>query len=178
MKERRVPAIRVVPACYEHPAYLDAVVAVVRDEVAKLDWQPEHFLISFHGIPVSYVKRGDPYPEQVEKTTRGLLERLNWPKDKWSLTYQSRFGREPWLQPYTDDRLAELARQGIRKVFVVTPGFTSDCLETIDEIGYESREAYLHAGGEKLHQCACLNDHPAWIDALEKLVREEGQGWI
>jgi ferrochelatase len=178
LKERRVPAVRVVPPYYAHPAYLDAMTQIIRDELSKLDWQPEHYVISFHGIPQKYAQRGDPYATHVVRTTRGLLARLNWPRDKWTQTYQSLFGRDEWLKPYTDDTLAKLAQKGIRKVFVATPGFTSDCLETIDEIGHESSEHFQEAGGEKLHQCPCLNDHPLWIDAMEKILREEGQGWI
>jgi ferrochelatase len=178
MKERRVPALRVVPPYYDHPAYLDAVVTIVREQLAKLPWEPEHFLISFHGIPQRYAKAGDPYATHVQRTTRALLERLGWPRDRWSQTFQSRFGREPWLKPYTEDRLVELAKKGVKRVFVVTPGFTADCLETLDEIGYEAREAFLHAGGEALFQCPCLNDHPAWIEAMRTLVLEEGRSWV
>lgn len=178
LRERRVPALRIVPPYYSHPAYLDAVTAVVRDELARLPWEPEHYLLSYHGLPVKYVERGDPYPKHVERTTQLLLERLGWPAGKWTQTYQSRFGRDVWLQPYTDDVLQRLAREGVQRVFVATPGFTTDCLETLDEIGFESREAFQHAGGETLHQCRCLNDHPAWIEALRTLVVQEGQGWL
>jgi ferrochelatase len=178
MHERRVPALRVVPAYYDHPAYLDAVATIVREELAKLLWQPEHFLISFHGIPVRYVERGDPYPHHVERTTQLLLERLKWPAGSWSQSFQSLFGKDLWLQPYTDHTLKELAHKGVKRVFVVTPGFTTDCLETLDEIGYEARELFLHAGGEHLHQCRCLNDHPAWIQAMRTLILQEGQGWL
>lgn len=178
MHERRVPALRIVPPYFDHPAYLDAVSAVIRDEQAKLSWEPEHFLLSFHGIPVKYVERGDPYPRQVERTAQLLLERLPWPETKRTLTFQSLFGKDLWLQPYTDVTLEKLAKQGIKRVFVATPGFTADCLETLDEIGHEARELFQHAGGELLHQCRCLNDHPAWIDAMRTLVLQEGQGWI
>jgi ferrochelatase len=178
MRERRVPALRVVPPYYAHPAYLDAVAAVIREEVAALPREPDHFLLSFHGIPVKYVERGDPYPEHVEETTRLLLERLAWPAGHWTRSFQSLFGRDPWLQPYTDRTLERLAREGVRRVFVATPGFTADCLETIDEIGYEARELFRHAGGEELHRCRCLNDHPAWVQGMKLLVQEEGKGWL
>ncbi|SRR5579871_2593472 len=178
LKERRVPALRIVPPYYDHPAYLDAVVTVIREELAKLPWQPEHYLLSFHGIPVKYVERGDPYPEQVERTKQLLLERLGWPEGMWTQSFQSLFGRDLWLQPYTDQTLEKLARSGVKRVFVATPGFTTDCLETIDEIGYEARELFRHAGGEKLHQCRCLNDHPAWIQGMKTLIEEEGRGWL
>jgi ferrochelatase len=178
MGERRVPALRVVPPYYAHPAYLDAVTAVIREDLAKLPWEPEHFILSFHGIPVKYAERGDPYPKHVERTTQLLLERLTWPSGCWTQSFQSLFGKDPWLRPYTDDTLMLLAGRGTKRVFVATPGFTADCLETIDEIGYEARELFRHAGGESLHQCRCLNDHPLWIDALRTLVVEEGKGWV
>jgi ferrochelatase len=178
MRERRVPALRVVPPYYDHPAYLDAVTTVIREELARLPWQPDHFLLSFHGIPIKYVERGDPYPKHVERTTQLLLERLQWPAGRWTQSFQSLFGRDLWLQPYTDKTLERLAGEGVRRVFVATPGFTTDCLETIDEIGFEAREFFRHAGGEQLHQCPCLNAHPAWIEALRTLVTEEGRGWL
>jgi ferrochelatase len=178
MQERRVPALRVVPPYYDHPAYLDAVEAVIRDELAALPWQPEHFLISFHGLPVKYVQRGDPYPKHVEQTTQRLLERLHWPPGSWTQSFQSLFGKDLWLEPYTDQTLAKLAREGVKRVFVTTPGFTADCLETIDEIGYEAKEVFRHVGGELLHRCRCLNDHPAWIQGMKTLVEEEGKGWL
>ena len=178
MKQRRVPAIRIVPPYYEHPAYLDAMTTIVREELAKLPWQPEHFIYSFHGIPQSYAQKGDPYATQVVRTTRGLQELLRFPKGRWNQTYQSRFGRRAWLKPYTDDVLAKLAKRGVRKVFVVLPGFTVDCLETLDEIGHESTALFKAAGGEILHVCPCLNDHPAWIAAMKQILLEEGRGWI
>jgi ferrochelatase len=178
MKVRRVPALRIVPPCYQHPAYLDAVVRLVRDDLARLDWQPEHYLLSFHGIPIRYAQAGDPYTTHVKRTTAQLVQCLGWPRQRWTQTFQSLFGREEWLKPYTEERLVRLAKEGVKRVYVVTPGFTADCLETLDEIGNEAREAFRHAGGERLHLCPCLNDHPAWIDALRTLVLEEGQGWI
>ena len=178
MRERRVPALRIVPPYNDHSAYLDAVTAVIRDDLARLPWQPEHFLLSFHGIPVRYAKSGDPYATQVKRTTAGLIRRLGWPRKRWTQTFQSLFGREEWLKPYTEATLVRLAQKGIQRVFVATPGFTSDCLETLDEIGREAREAFQHAGGRELRQCPCLNDHPAWIEAMTTLVLEEGHGWL
>jgi ferrochelatase len=178
MKERRVPAVRVVPPYYDHPAYLDAVTAVIRDDLAALPWQPEHYLLSFHGIPVKYAQRGDPYATHVKRTTAFLIPRLGWKAGHWTQSFQSLFGRSRWLRPYTDETLQRLARRGIKRVFVAMPGFTADCLETIDEIGYEARELFRHAGGEELRACRCLNDHPAWIEAMRTLVLEEGGGWM
>lgn len=178
MKERRVPALRVVPPCYEHPAYLDAIATVIRDELARLPDKPEHYLLSFHGIPIKYAQRGDPYATHVKRTTTGLIERLGWPRDQWTQTFQSLFGRDRWLRPYTDETLRELASKGIKRVFIAMPGFTTDCLETIDEIGFEVKEVFHAAGGKELHRCPCLNDHPAWIEAMRRLVLEEAQGWM
>ncbi|HEY7313378.1 MAG TPA: ferrochelatase [Gemmataceae bacterium] len=178
MRERRVPALRIVPPYYEHPTYLDAVTAVIRDDLARLPWQPEHYLLSFHGIPIRYAKSGDPYATHVKRTTAELIRRLDWRREMWTQSFQSLFGREEWLKPYTEHTLVRLAKAGVKRVFVATPGFTSDCLETLDEIGREAREAFQHAGGEELRQCPCLNDHPAWIEGMTTLIREEGRGWL
>jgi ferrochelatase len=178
MKERRVPAIRVVPPYYDHPAYLDALVANFRDDLAGLGWEPEHVVVSFHGIPQSYAQKGDPYATHVVRTTQALVKRMGWPRGYWTQTYQSRFGKTPWLKPYTDDVLESLAKKGVKRVYVLLPGFTADCLETIDEIGHESREVFLHAGGEKLHNGRCLNDHPRWVEAMARIVRDEAAGWL
>jgi ferrochelatase len=178
MKERCVPALRIVPAYFEHPAYLDAVSAVVRDSLAKLTSPVDHYILSFHGIPIAYARRGDPYALHVKRTTAELVRRFGRPREKWTQSFQSLFGRDEWLKPYTDQTLIRLAKSGVKRVFIATPGFTTDCLETIDEIGYEARAAFQHAGGEALHRCPCLNDHPAWIDAMRVLVTEEGKGWL
>jgi protoporphyrin/coproporphyrin ferrochelatase len=178
MGRRRIPALRVVPPYYQHPAYIAAAAAVIGDELARLPWRPEHFLLSFHGIPKRYARAGDPYATHVKRTTAQLVAHLGWRRDQWTQTFQSLFGREVWLKPYTEEKLKELARRGIKRVFVAMPGFTADCLETLDEIGNEARESFRHAGGELLHACPCLNDHPQWIEALKTLVCEEGRGWF
>lgn len=178
MGERRVPAVRVVPPYYDHPAYLDAMTAVIRDELKRLPAAPEHYLLSFHGIPVKYAQRGDPYATHVKRTTAQLVRRLGWRRDQWTQSFQSLFGRDRWLKPYTDDVLQSLAKRGMKRVFVALPGFTADCLETIDEIGHESREVFRHAGGEELYRCPCLNDHPQWIEAMKTIIQQEGQGWF
>ncbi len=178
LKERRVPALRIVPPFYQHEAYVDAMATLIQEEQQKLSWQPEHYLLSFHGIPISYAKKGDPYATHVKRTTAKLVEKLNWPREQWTQTFQSLFGREEWLKPYTEDTLTKLAKSGIKNVFVALPGFTTDCLETIDEIGNEAKEVFEEAGGERLHACPCLNDHPRWIQAMEQILREEGTGWI
>ncbi|MBA4188740.1 MAG: ferrochelatase [Planctomycetaceae bacterium] len=178
MKVRRVPAVRVVPPYYNHTAYIDAIEAVIRDDLAKLPWQPEHIVVSFHGIPQSYAKKGDPYATHVVRTTQAIVKRMGWKRDFWTQTYQSRFGRSPWLKPYTDDVLEHLAKRGVKRVYVALPGFTVDCLETIDEIGRESNEVFEHAGGEHLKNGTCLNDHPKWIEGMAAIIRDESIGWI
>jgi len=177
-KPRLVPALRIVPPYYDHPAYIEAVAKTIEDDLAKLAWKPDHKLLSFHGIPISYSQKGDPYATHVKRTTFALIKRLGWKRDEWTQTFQSQFGRDRWLRPSTDGTLEKLAKAGKKKVFVAMPGFTADCLETVDEIGHESLEVFHHAGGEKLRACPCLNDHPTWIDALENILREEGAGWI
>jgi ferrochelatase len=178
MRERRVPALRVVPPYYAHPAYLDAMTAVIRAELAALPAPPEHYLLSFHGIPIKYAQRGDPYATHVKRTTLRLVERLGWPRQQWTQSFQSLFGKDRWLRPYTDETLARLAKRGIKRVFVAMPGFTADCLETIDEIGHEATAVFRQAGGEVLYRCRCLNDHPAWIAAMRTILVQEGQGWL
>jgi protoporphyrin/coproporphyrin ferrochelatase len=178
LKLRVVPALRIVPPYYDHPAYIAAMAAVINDDLAKLDFKPEHVVFSFHGIPQKYAQRGDPYATHVMRTTKALVAKLGWPRDYWTQTFQSRFGKEPWLKPYTDSVLEHLAKKGVKKVAVALPGFTADCLETVDEIGRESAEVFHEAGGETLRAVPCLNEHPQWIDALEAILRHEGQGWL
>src|SRR5947209_7408452 len=131
-------------------------------------------------VPVRFgMQVGNPsVAALVDELIRAGVERLGWPAGKWTQSFQSLFGRSEWLRPYTDETLRELAGRGARRVFVAMPGFTADCLETVDEIGFEAREVFLHAGGEVLHACRCLNDHPQWIEALRTLVLQEGQGWL
>ncbi len=177
-KVRRVPALRIVPPYYEHPEYLEAMTRLIQDNLRKLSWKPDHYVLSFHGIPIKYAQAGDPYALHVKRTTAQLVAKLGWAKGSWTQTFQSLFGRDEWLKPYTDSVLQDLAKAGKRRVFVALPGFTADCLETIDEIGHESLEVFRHAGGEELVACPCLNDHPRWIEAMAAILREEGQGWL
>jgi ferrochelatase len=177
-RQRRVPSLRIVPPYHEHPAYLDAVAARINEALAKIARPPDHFVLSFHGIPIKYAQRGDPYATHVKRTTRGLVRRLGWRAGHWTQSFQSLFGRDRWLLPYTDRTLVKLAKRGAKRVFVAMPGFTADCLETLDEIGHEARARFVRAGGEELLVCPCLNDHPLWIAALRTLIQDEGQGWL
>ena len=144
----------------------------------RLPWEPEHIVISFHGMPQKYAQQRRPYATHVVRTTQALVKRMGWKRDYWTQTYQSRFGRSEWLKPYTDDVLTDLAKKGVKRVYVALPGFTADCLETLDEIGNESREVFVHAGGEHLKTGTCLNDHPKWIEAMARIIRDEGHGWL
>jgi ferrochelatase len=178
LNQRRVPALRTVPPYYDHPAYLEAMVQVIQGQITKLAVRPDHHVLSFHGIPIKYAQAGDPYATQVKRTTRELVQRLGWRRGEWTQSFQSLFGRDRWLRPYTEETLVRLARAGKRRVFIAMPGFTADCLETLDEIGNEAREVFRHAGGEELYVCPCLNDHPAWIEALRTIIAQEGRGWL
>lgn len=176
-RRRFMPAIRVVPPFFDHPVYIRAQVQLIRTELAKLDRPPEKFLFSFHGYPVDFVRQGDPYRTQAEATAKLLARELGLGGGDWLLSYQSRFGRQVWLEPFTQETLCKLAREGVRRILVASPGFTTDCLETIDEIGREAAEAFQQAGGERLIRCPCLNERPEWIAAMKQLVLRESQGW-
>ncbi|MCS7168666.1 MAG: ferrochelatase [Gemmatales bacterium] len=178
MGERWVPALRVVPPFFEHPAYIRAQTTIMRETLSKLSEVPEKWIFSFHGIPQRYADAGDPYPCHVECTVRALVECFSLHPGQYVVAYQSRFGREEWLRPYTDEVLRSLAREGVRSVFVITPGFVADCLETIDEIGREARDLFREAGGVELYRCPCLNDHPSWIEGLGSIILEEAAGWL
>jgi len=174
---RYVPALRVVPPYYTHPAYIDALAQSVYEASALRSMPPDKILVSFHGIPQRFVDSGDPYPTHCEATTRALAARAGWSDGSYLLTYQSRAGRAVWLQPYTDETLASLAQSGVRHVMAICPGFTADCLETIDEIGEVAVEQFRAAGGESLELVNGLNDRPYWIRAMSEMVLEQTGGW-
>ncbi|MCQ1850498.1 ferrochelatase [Neorhizobium galegae] len=178
MKLRWQPALRTVPPYHDEPAYIEALADSVRAKYAALDWEPEMLIASFHGIPQSYFKAGDPYYCHCQKTARLLKEALGLTEKNFMITFQSRFGPEEWLQPYTDKMVEKLAQAGIRRIAVMNPGFVSDCLETLEEIAEEAGEIFLHNGGEKFAHVPCLNDSPGGMTVLEKVVRRELQGWV
>ncbi len=178
MKMRWQPAIRTVPPYHDEPAYIEALAASITDRISTLDWEPEVVLTSFHGIPQSYFDAGDPYYCHCQKTARLLREKLGWDESKLQITFQSRFGPEEWLQPYTDKTVEKLAKDGVKKIAVINPGFVSDCLETLEEIAGEAAEIFLHNGGEKFAHIPCLNDSAAGIEVLETVIRRELQGWV
>ncbi|NGZ26327.1 MAG: ferrochelatase, partial [Magnetococcales bacterium] len=170
------PASRTALPYYDHPAYIAALATSVRP---YLNASPEaHLLISFHGLPQRYVDQGDPYAIHCEATARLLASQLDLVPHQWRLSYQSRFGKEPWLLPATDELLRILPEQGIKQVVVVTPGFAADCLETLEEIGHTGKESFLAAGGEFYATVPCLNSEAAWVAALTTLIKEELAGWL
>ena len=178
LKMRWQPALRTVPPYHDDPAYIDALAVSIEKHLATLDWEPEKVLTSFHGIPKSYFEKGDPYYCQCQKTARLLRERLGWSEEKLVVTFQSRFGPEEWLQPYTDKTVEKLAQDGIKRIAVINPGFVSDCLETLEEIAEQAGESFHHNGGEKFTHIPCLNDSADGMAVLEHVVRRELQGWV
>lgn len=171
------PAIRTVPRYHDDPVYIDALAQSIESHITTLDWEPEILLTSYHGIPTSYFTKGDPYHCHCHKTTRLLRERLGWDKDRVMVTFQSRFGPEEWLQPYTDKTVEQLARSGTKKIAIVNPGFVSDCLETLEEITVEAKKSFLRSGGEWFAHVPCLNDGAAGMKVIEHIVRKELAGW-
>jgi protoporphyrin/coproporphyrin ferrochelatase len=174
---RYVPALRVVPPYYAHPAYLDALSQSVREALTPLPRLPDKIIVSFHGLPRRFIESGDPYASQCEATARSLAARAGWGEGTYLLSYQSRAGRQPWLLPYTDESLVSLAQAGARHVMVICPGFVADCVETLDEIGHVGREQFRAAGGETLQLVEGLNDRPCWIGAMTEIALEQLAGW-
>lgn len=179
MKKRRyIPAFRSVPTYADDPIYIDALAQSIENHLATLDFKPEKILASFHGIPQSYAKRGDPYPEECAITSKALQKRLGLDDSQFMMTFQSRFGPEEWLQPYTDKTIESLAQQGVKSLAVLNPGFVADCLETVDEIGNEAAETFHEHGGVNFSHIPCLNDSEQGMKVIEHLVRRELKGWL
>lgn len=178
MKMRWQPAFRTVPAYYDHPLYIEALAQSIETHLAERDSAPDTVVASYHGIPQSYFRKGDPYHCTCQKTSRLLRERLEWDKDKLVTTFQSRFGPEEWLQPYTVEEVARLAEAGKRNIAVMAPGFSSDCVETLEEINEEIKESFLEAGGETFTYIPCLNAGDPHIDMMEAILQRELRGWI
>ena len=172
-----LPEFRVIPDYHEHPAYISAL-----SESVKAFWhthgEPDYLLCSYHGIPQRYADNGDPYPEHCHRTTQYLAESLNMPRDKMSMSYQSIFGREEWLKPYTEQTLKDLAKKGIKRLDVICPAFSVDCLETLEEIAEEGKQTFLDAGGESFNLIPCLNDHPDHIQMMMTLIKKYANDWL
>ena len=177
MTMRWQPALRTVPPYHDDPAYIDALARSVKRQLGALTWTPEVVLASYHGIPQSYFDKGDPYHCHCAKTARLVRETLGWDKDRLRTTFQSRFGPEEWIKPYTDETVKTLAASGVKRIAILNPGFVADCLETLEEIAVGSAEIFQHAGGENFHHIACLNDSEEGMDVIEAAVRRELKGW-
>ena len=175
-RTRNIPELRFVNRYHDDPAYIEALTQHIRASW-KTHGRGDKLVMSFHGIPHRSLLLGDPYHCECHVTARLLANRLGLSKDDYMVTFQSRLGRAKWLQPYTEPSLVKMARDGLKRVDVVCPGFTSDCLETLEEIGMEGKAAYLAAGGQEFHFITCLNDRPEWIGALTTLAQSHLQGW-
>lgn len=172
------PVLRVAPPWADDPVYIEALAAQLTKELAKLPFEPEVILASFHGVPKSYLMQGDPYHCQCHKTARLMREALGLDEQRFRITFQSRFGPAEWLQPYTDKTVEALAKEGVRNLAVCMPGFTADCLETLEEIAGENAEIFHHNGGQNFAAIPCLNDGEEGMRVIEHVVRRELMGWI
>jgi protoporphyrin/coproporphyrin ferrochelatase len=169
-QEQRIPALQFLDDYHDHPLYISALSHSIRQY-----WQQHgqgHLLFSFHGIPQRYAERGDPYPQQCQSTARLVAEQLGLESAEWGVAFQSRFGREPWLQPYTDEVLRQLPKSGLRRVDIICPAFAADCLETLEEIAVEGKHLFIQAGGEQYHYIPALNAEPAHVHLLTQLIAQ------
>jgi ferrochelatase len=172
------PALRVAPAYYDEPAYIEALAASLEEGLAKLPFKPDAVIASYHGMPEDYLTKGDPYYCQCAKTTRLLRERLKLGEDRLIMTFQSRFGTAEWLKPYTDATVQSLPGKGVKNLAVITPGFAADCLETLEEIAMENAEIFRHAGGENFAHIPCLNDSERGMAVIRDVASREWMGWV
>ena len=178
MAEKWQPIARVVPPYFDQPSYIEALAQSVETAYANATDKPDILVTSYHGVPERYLTEGDPYHCQCQKTTRLLKERLGWDDTQIKVTFQSKFGPEEWLQPYTVEEVARLAEAGKKKIAVIAPAFSSDCIETLEEINEEIKESFEEAGGEQFTYIPCLNASTAHIDALVESIETNLQGWI
>ena len=175
-KTRALPEFRFVNRYHDDAGYIAALAASVQRHW-RTNGRPDKLLMSFHGVPARTLQLGDPYHCECLKTARLLAEALGLSKEQYAVSFQSRLGRAQWLEPYTEPTLIALGQAGVKRVDVICPGFSADCLETLEEINMEGREAFLHAGGKEFHYIPCLNDDPEWITALCKLAQQHLLGW-
>jgi protoporphyrin/coproporphyrin ferrochelatase len=172
------PAIRTVPPYHDHPSYIAAIGKSLTDYMAQLPWKPDRILVPFHGLPREYLDKGDPYHCQCQKTFRLLREHLGLSKDFIQIVFQSRFGRAEWLKPYAQDTVEELPKQGVKNLLMISPGFASDCVETLEELAMGLDETFKEHGGQNFAVVPCLNDSAPAIALLKSLVNNELQGWV
>ncbi len=178
LKRRIVPTLRVAEPYYVNPNYIDSLAFTVNEFLNSLEVKPEYLVLSYHGIPEEYVEKGDPYCCMCTETTEALLPHINFPREKIIHTYQSRFGKDPWLVPYTDETIKKLGEKGVKRIALAAPGFTADCLETLDELGNEGEEEFIEAGGEHVDLVPCLNDHPHWVRSMKDIIISEIDSWL
>jgi ferrochelatase len=179
MKMKWQPPVRTVPAYFDDPRYIDALAQSVERAYTAAESRPDILVCSYHGVPKRYLLEGDPYHCQCQKTTRLLRERLGWDASQIATTFQSKFGPEEWLKPYTVEEVARLAsEEGKKSIAVIAPAFSADCIETLEEINEEIHESFEEAGGERFLYIPCLNDDAAHMDALAAIVQENLAGWI
>jgi ferrochelatase len=175
---RYQPSLRIAAPYYDDPAYVEALASSTRAELSQLAFQPDVILASFHGIPQAYVDNGDPYYTHCVETMRLLRAALALDESKFMLTFQSRFGRAKWLEPATDRTVRKLARSGVKSIAVVTPGFSADCLETLEEIAVENAHIFKRHGGQNFAAIPCLNDSPPGMQVIAQIAQRELKGWI
>ncbi len=178
MKMEWQPAVRVAPPWHDDPVYADAIAGSIKDHLATLDWEPEVILLSWHGVPKRYLLKGDPYHCQCAKSSRLIRTALKMTPEQCRYTFQSRFGPEEWLKPYTDETVEMLAKSGVKRMAIVAPGFAADCLETLEELDGENRHIFEEHGGEKFTYVPALNASRRGMDVIGHVVRRELMGWI
>ncbi len=178
-RKRFIPALRFIEPYYDHPQYIEAMQAHLNDVIDSLPAEPDKYLLTFHGIPNRYIVTGDPYRQQCEHTAKLLAAAMGWRDEQWTISFQSRFGPEAWLEQYTEAVLEDLPHQGVQRPLLFAPGFVTDCLETLDELGNEGQEQFAEGGGDpaQFHLASCLNANENWIDTMAVLVRENAGGW-
>ncbi len=178
MRQRRQPALRILPAYYDDPYYIEVLASSLKAELKNLPFKPNVILASYHGMPKQYIKNGDPYESQCVRTTQLLRAKMGLDENKLMLTFQSRFGRAKWLEPYTIATVKALARKGVKNLVVVMPGFAADCLETLEEIAVDNAQAFKRAGGENFVAIPCLNESEAGMLMIWQLAMRELKGWV
>ena len=170
MNMRWQPSLQIIPHYESEPMYIDALVESIEKKIKEINWKPDLIISSYHGIPKSYFEKGDPYQCYCQKTTRLITEKFN--KIEIKTTFQSRFGPQEWLKPYTDKTLEELPKQGIKNLLIICPGFASDCVETLEEINMAGRETFIASGGENFDLIPCLNDNSKHIELFQHLIKK------
>ena len=178
MQMRWQPTIRIAPPYHDEPAYIAALAQSVRNHLATLDFEPEVILTSFHGMPKEYLLKGDPYHCHCAKTWRLLREELGYSPERMMMSFQSRFGPDEWLKPYTDETVETLAKRGVKKLAIIAPAFSADCLETLEELDGENRHIFENNGGERFTYIPCLNESDLGMSVINAVVERELKGWV